>query len=163
MGEQGPTPPIAGHDVPWERVSGFFLRLESFRPYAQQVGGQVGPDSFGLAIAELPDPDLEPAQRLFGLPIEHQSDYRSLVGAHLDDGVRDAATELIVLYEPRRGLLGGKRACLHVAAYPAGTWEAFFDAVSRYAAEEFCWPNALFLYQPGATKVFPCKINRFAP
>lgn len=166
MSERKPVPPMAGKHLPWDRVSGFFVRVDSFLPLAPAQGGRMGAAAsggFGSAIAELPHPGVEPAQRLFHLPIQHKSDYKSLFLAHGDLGVRNRTTELIVLHEPRQGLLGGKRACLHVAAYPAGTWQAFFDAASRYAAEEFCWPNALFLYQPSATKVFPAAANLFVP
>jgi hypothetical protein len=165
-GESGPAPPIAGKQFPWDYISGGYLWLENFLPFSKVEGGRVEPaklGAFGLAIAELPNPDVAPQQRRITLPIEHKSDYISLIRAHLDSGVRDKTNELVIVYEPRRGWLGGKRACLHVAAYPAGTWKSFFDAVARYAAKEFRWPTALFLYQPSDTQLFPSRDNLFSP
>jgi hypothetical protein len=165
MSESEPAHLIAGKHFPWEQISGLCLRLESFLPFAKVNGDHVGPavlGAFGLAVVELPNPDVEPEQRLISLPIEHKSDYKSLFRAQIDAGVRDKTNELVVVYEPRRGFLGGKRACLHVAAYPAGTWKAFFDAVSRYAGKDFRWPTALFLYQPGNAQLFPASGNLFA-
>ena len=166
MSDSGPAHLIAGKHFPWEQISGFCLRLDSFHPFAKVDGDHVGPavlGAFGLATVELPNPDVEPEQRLIDLPIEHKSDYKSLFRAQLDAGVRNGTNELVVVYEHRRGFLGGKRACLHVAAYCAGTWKGFFDAVSRYAAKEFRWPSALFLYQPSDTHLFPASGNIFVP
>jgi hypothetical protein len=71
---------------------------------------------------------------------------------------------LVVLYERRKGLFGGKRPCFYVACYPTGTWQRFFDAVSRYASQEFQWPNALFAYRPSATPTFSSVApNLFQP
>jgi hypothetical protein len=36
-----------------------------------------------------------------------------------------------------------------------------FDAVERYASQDFRWPKALFLYQPSTMAVFPCDQNLF--
>jgi hypothetical protein len=159
--------PKAGRDFPWKYVAGFFLRLESFSPFAVIEGDTVKGlpiGSFGLAIVELPNPDVPPEQRLLGLPIEHQSDFKSLSRALLDSGVREKSNEIVLLYEPRRGLFGGKRPCLHLACYPTGTWRTFFDAVSRYASQEFRWPNALFVYQPSSSVVFrSTNENLFRP
>lgn len=167
MSDSGPAHPIAGKHFPWKQISGFCLRLDSFLPFAKVDGDHVGPavlGAFGLAIVELPNPDIEPEQRLISLPIEYKSDYKSLFRAQLDAGVHNKTNELVVVYEYRRGfLLGGKRACLHVAAFSAGTWKSFFDVVSRYAAKEFRWPTALFLYQPSDTQLFPASGNLFAP
>jgi hypothetical protein len=157
---------MAGTHFPWKQISGFYLRLDSFLAVAEVHGDRVGPavaGFFGLATVELPNPDVEPEQRLVTLPIEHKSDYKSLVRAQLDHGVRDKTNELVVMYEYRRGILGGKRACLHVAAYSAGTWRSFFDAVDRYSSKDFHWPTALFLYQPNNTRIFPASGNIFAP
>jgi hypothetical protein len=166
MNSGGPARPIAGKDFPWEQISGYYLRLDSLLPFAKVDGDDVGPavlDVYGLATVELPNPDVRPEKRLISLPVEHKSDFKSLFRATLDSGVRDKTNELIVLYENRRGFLGGKRACLHVAAYPTGTWNSFFDAVSRYAAQDFQWPIALFLYQPTSTQVFSARNNLFTP
>ena len=167
MSQVEPSRLKAGRDFPWEYVAGFFLRLESFAPFAQIVGDTVKGlpiGSFGLAVVELPNPDVTPEQRLLELPIEHQSDFKSLSRALLDSGVRDKTNEIILLYEPRRGLFGGKRPCLHVACYPAGTWNEFFDAVKRYASNEFKWSNALFTFRPSSTVTFPSAApNLFQP
>lgn len=166
MNDKGPDHPIAGKHFPWEQISGYYLRLDSFIRGAKVDGDNVGPavlGAFGLAVVELPNPDVEPEQRLIVLPIEHKSDYKSLFRAQLDAGVRNKTNELVVVYEYRRGFLGGKRACLYVAGFSAGTWKSFFDAVSRYAVEEFRWPTALFLYQPSDTQLFPGSGNLFAP
>jgi hypothetical protein len=144
MSNGSSTHPIAGKDFPWGHISGHFLRLKQLIRVASIDGDIVGPammGAFGLAIMELANPDVEPEQRFISMPIEHKSDYKSLVRAHLDAGVGDGTNELVVVYEPRRGFLGGKKACLHVAAYPAGTWGGFFDAVSQYASKRVSLAN----------------------
>jgi hypothetical protein len=81
MSESEPIHLIAGQHFPWEEISGLCLRLESFFPLAKVNGDHVGPamlGAFGLAVVELPNPDVEPEQRLISLPIEHKSDYKSL-------------------------------------------------------------------------------------
>jgi hypothetical protein len=159
--------PRAGKDFPWEHVAGFFLRLEGFHSFAQMEGDTVKGlpiGSFGLAVSELPNPDVAPEQRLLDLPIEHQSDFKSLYRAHLDSGVRTKDNEIVLLYEPRRGLFGGKRPSFHVACYPKGTWSRFFDAVSRDASQEFQWPHARFFYSPSSIPVFrSASGNLFQP
>jgi hypothetical protein len=107
-----------------------------------------------LAEVELPNPDVSPEQRLLWLPIEHKSDFKSLYQALLDSGVKDKNNEIVLLYESRRGMFGGKRPCLHVACYPEGTWSAFFESVTRYASQEFQWPDALFVFRPSGTPTF---------
>lgn len=157
---------IAGKTFPWEYIAGYYLRLHSFTPFAEVSGDRVGSailGAYGIAEAELPNPDIEPRQRVVTLPIEHKSDYKSLYRAHLDAGVKAGRNELVLLYEHRRGVFGGHKASFHVAAYPAGTWQGFFDAVSKYAADQFRWPQALFLYQPSNTTAFPARGNLFSP
>lgn len=157
---------VAGKTFPWKYVAGYYLYLRSFTPFADMSGDRVGSatlGAYGLAKAELPNPDVEPEQRVVTLPIEHKSDYKSLYRAHLDTGVKAGTNELVLLYEHRRGIFGGHKASFHVAAYPAGTWQGFFDAVSKYAADRFQWPQALFLYQPSSTTVFPASRNIFSP
>lgn len=157
---------VAGKTFPWQYVAGYYLRLRSFTPVAEIYGDKVGSPILGayaLADAELPNPDVEPQQRLVTLPIEHHSDYKSLHRAHLDAGVKAGTNELVLLYEHRSGIFGGRKASFHVAAYPAGTWQGFFDAVSKYAADRFRWPQALFLYQPSSTAAFPAGGNLFSP
>ena len=99
---------------------------------------------------------------MVNLPIEEKSDYKSIYRAHHDRGVQAGTNELVLLYEHRKGFLGRRKPSFHVAAYPSGTWEGFFDAVSRYAVSEFQWPEALFLYQPSATNAFPANKNLFS-
>ena len=119
---------------------------------------------YGTIEAELPNPDVDPGQRIVLLPIEHKSDYKSVYRAHLDRGVESGANELIVLYEYRRGLFGRRKPCIHVACYPAGTWQGFFDAVDKYASSEFRWPQPLFLYSPSPSGPFPATTkNLFSP
>lgn len=128
-GNSGPAPPIAGKQFPWEYISGGCLRLDSFLPFSKVNGDTVEPaklGAFGLVVAELPNPDVSPEQRRITLPIEHVSDYKSLVRAHYDSGVKAKSNELVIVYEPRRGWFGGKKACLHVAAFAAGTWKKFW-------------------------------------
>jgi hypothetical protein len=158
---------VAGLSCPWEYIAGSVLRLRMFVPFATVNGAHVSRPPlrrvYALTVVELPNPDVLPDERVIQVPIEHSSDFKSLAHAHLDLGVRDKANELLLVYEPRRGFFGGKKACLHVVAYPAGTWDKFFDAVSHYAAQEFVWPKALFLYQPSHTRVFPATSNCFQP
>lgn len=167
MSDEEPSRFRAGRDFPWDNIGGHVLRLERFLPFATMVGDTVkgvSIGSFGEAVVELPNPDVTPEQRLLELPIEHQSDFKSLYRASLDSGVRAKTNEIVLLYELRRGLFGGKRPCLHVACYPTGTWSGFFDSVSRYASNEYKWPNALFTYRPGNTIVFPSVApNLFQP
>jgi hypothetical protein len=75
---------------------------------------------------------------------------------------------LVVLYEHRRGLFGGRKPCIHVACYPAGTWQGFFNAVEKYASAEFRWPEPFFLYAPSPNAPFPAPTksltkNGFSP
>jgi hypothetical protein len=157
---------VAGISFPWEYIAGFYVRLHTFIPLADLVLDRVGPPDlmagYALANVEMPNPDVEPHQRIVTLPIKHKSDYKSLSRAHLDSGVKAGTNELVLLYEHRRGLLGGRKPSLHVAAYPAGTWSRFFEAVSRYAADQFRWPVAIFLYQPSGKQVFPARVNLFS-
>ncbi len=157
---------VAGKTFPWEYVARFYLRLHSFLPFAEVSGERVGAatlGAYGLAQAELPNPDVEPQQRIVTLPVENKSDYKSLYRAHLDAGVKAGTHELVLLYENRRGLFGGRKPSFHVAAYPAGTWKGFFDAVERYTSDQFRWPKALFLYQPSDIAAFPASANLFSP
>jgi len=110
---------------------------------------------------ELPNPDISAQRRLITVPIKTKGDYKSICRAQLDSGVRDGSIELVIVYEHRRGFFGGAKPGLHVAAYPAGTWEKFFDAVSHYKSQDFVWPSALFLFQPTSTRVFPARNNIF--
>lgn len=157
---------VAGETFPWEYITGFYLCLRSFIPLAEVSGDRVGPaifGTYGLAKAELPNPDVELDQRVVTLPIKHKSDYKSLCRAHMDAGVKAGSNELILLYEHRRGVFGGHKASFHVAAYPAGTWQGFFDAVGNYTSDQFRWPKALFLYQPSSRTAFPAGRNIFSP
>src|SRR5262249_35039651 len=122
--------------------------------------------------AELPNPDVDSEQRIIRLRIENNSDYKSISRAHLDPGVKFGANELVILCEYQtRGLFGRLKPCIHVAGYPAGTWQGFFDAVNRYASTEFRWPPPLFLYSPPVrtipTTPFPASNgiakNSFSP
>ncbi len=157
---------VAGKNFPWEYVTGFYLRLDSFLRFAEMSGERVGRamlGAYGLVGAELANPDVEPEQRVVTLPVENKSDYKSLYRAYLDSGVKAGTNELVLLYENRRGIFGGRKASFHVAAYPVGTWQRFFDAVDKYASQEFHWPKALFLYQPSDTAAFPASGNLFSP
>jgi len=150
--------PIAGKHFPWEHITGFYLRLVTFTQFAMISGDTVGSGvlgAYGLAKVEMSNPDVKPNQRVFTLPIEHKSDYKSLCRAHLDSGVSDGTNELILLYENRRGFLSRRQPSLHVTAYPSGTWLRFFAAVEYYRTDDFRWPEPLFLYQPSSTQVFP--------
>ena len=155
---------IAGKNFPWEYITGFYLRLTLFTPFAVINVDTVGSKSlgaYGLAEAELPNPDVEPNQRVVTLPIEQKSDYKSLYRAHLDSGVSAGTNELVIVHENKRGFLGGRQPSLHVAAYPNGTWLGFFEAVTNYRSEDFRWPEPLFLYQPSSTQVFPSTRNLY--
>jgi hypothetical protein len=155
--------PVAGISFPWENIAGAFLRLKSFHPQLNVPVESVRPimGFYSLATAELPNPDVDLSQRVVQLPIKHKSDYKSLYCAHLDAGVKAGTNELVILYEPRKGFFGGRKPSWHVACYPAGTWQSFFDAVANYSSDKFLWPKALFLYQPGETRVFPASNNLF--
>ena len=157
---------VAGKTFPWKYVARFYLRLDSFLPFAEISGERVGAatlGAYGFVKAELPNPDVEPQQRIVTLPVEDKSDYKSLYRAHLDAGVKAGTNELVLLYEHRRGIFGGRKPSFHVAAYPAGTWSGFFDAVEKSASEQFRWPTALFLYQPSDAAAFPASTNIFSP
>jgi len=164
-GDENPPKPIAGLNFPWENISGFCLRFVSMMGFAGLEGDRVGSPTlgaYGLAEMELPNPDISAQQRLISVPIKTKGDYKSICRAQLDSGVRDGSIELVIVYEHRRGFFGGAKPGLHVAAYPAGTWEKFFDAVSHYKSQDFVWPSALFLYQPSTTRVFPARNNLFS-
>ena len=135
-------------------------------PFAKVSGDEIGPailGAYGLAKAELPNPDAQPDQRIITLPIEDKSDFKSLFRAHLDSNVKEGLTELVVLFENRKGFFGGRKPSFHVAAYPTGTWKGFFDAVANSTPDQFRWPKALFLYQPSSTTVFPASSNIYSP
>jgi len=158
--------PQAGRDLPWEYIAGYYLLLHEFRAFASLGGDTLHRLPFGilgLAVVELPNPDVSSEQRLLGLPIEDESDFKSLYRAFIDAGVRDGSNELVLVYERRRGLFGGKRASIHVGCFRAGTWTKFFEAVTQYAPQSFRWPGALFKYQPSSNAVFRSKNNLFQP
>lgn len=165
MSEETPDRLIAGKDFPWGYVTGYYLLFSNLLPFATVVGDTVSGKvlgAYGLAHAELPNPDVEPNQRMITLPIENKSDYKSIVRAQLDSGVQAETNELILLFENRKGLFGGRKPSFNVAAYPSGTWLRFFDAVANYKTADFQWPEALYLYQPGDTTAFPASSNLFA-
>jgi hypothetical protein len=157
---------IAGKSFPWQDIAGYYLRVRSFTPFTAVSGDKVGSPllgAYGLVLVELPNPDVDSQQRAVTLPIEHRSDYKSVYRAHLDSGIKAGTNEVIILYEHRRGFLGRRKPCFHVAAYPTGTWQRFFDAVSNYGPREFQWPEPLFLFQPSSKAAFPAASNIFSP
>ena len=149
---------MAGKSFPWKYIDGYYLRVRSFTRFAEMEGDSVGSGVlgvYGVIEAELPNPDVNPKQRIVSVPIEQKSDYKSVYRAHLDSGVKSGANELVVVYEQRRGLFGGRKPCIYVACYPAGTWQGFFKAVEKYASAEFRWPEPFFLYAPSPNAPFP--------
>jgi hypothetical protein len=159
MGDASDSSLYAGRSFPWKHIAGYYLRVCSFTRFAEVTGDSVGSAGvagmYGIIKIELPNPDINPEQRIVKLPIQHKSDYKSVYRAHFDSGVKSGANELIVLCEHRRGLLGRRKPCIHVACYPAGTWQGFFNAVDKYASAEFRWPEPLFLYSPSPVAPFP--------
>jgi hypothetical protein len=154
----------AGINFPWKYVEGLFMCVRSFTPLTEIVVDKVGASvlgTFGVVNAELPNPDVQSHQRILSLPIKHKSDYKSISRAHIDSGIKSGTNELVILYEHRRNLFGGPKACFHVAIYPTGTWNNFFEAVANYKAQEFEWPRPLILYQPSPTNIFPTTKNIF--
>ncbi len=159
------TPLTAGINFPWKYIKEFFMCVRSFDPMVEINGDKVGSPTlgiFGIVNAELPNPDVEPQERILSLPIKHQSDYKSLTRAHIDKGVKNGTNELIILYENRRNLIGQPKACFHVSIYPTGTWNSFFEAVTNYKAQEYRWPRPLILYQPSSNNFFPTTENIFS-
>jgi hypothetical protein len=157
---------IAGKSFPWKVISGYFLRVDSLTAFSNIAGDEVGSPilgNYGLVNAELPNPDVELNQRIISLPVEHKSDFKSISRAYNDKGVIDGTNELVLLYEHRKGLFGGRKPCFHIAGYRTGTWESFFEAVENYSASQFKWPTPLFLFQPSSTNVFPLTTNIFSP
>ena len=161
------SPPMAGKSFKWQHIAGYCLRVRSFARFSTIEGDTVGSaflGAYGAIHAELPNPDVNPDQRIMSLPIEHKSDYKSVCRAHFDSGVESGVNELVVLYEHRRGLFGTRKPCMHLACYRAGTWQSFFDAVSKYASAEFRWPQPLFYYAPTPNGPFPATTrNLFSP
>jgi hypothetical protein len=154
----------AGINFPWKYIEGLFMLIRSFTPLTQIVSDKVGTSvlgTFGFATAELPNPDVQPSERIVALPIKNKSDYKSLYRGYLDSGIKSGANEMIILYEHRKSLLGGQMPCFHVALYPTGTWSKFFEAVANYKSQEFKWPQPLILYQPSSTNIFPATKNIF--
>lgn len=153
----------AGIHFPWKQLEGIFMRLDRFTPFSPLDGDKVHGkimNAYGLAIVELPNPDVTPEQRMVVVPIENPSDYKSVHRAHVDRGIKSGENELILLFEDRRGLFGRKPS-IHVGAFPKGTWAAFFAAVERYEAQQFPWPDALFRYSPSVLPVFKGPNNIF--
>jgi len=154
----------AGINFPWKNITGYFMQVHSFIPLTQFFGDKVGSPilgKFGIISAELPNPDVDSNQRILSLPVEHQSDFKSISKAYLDSGIKSGVNELILVYEDRRNLFGRPKACFHFAIYPSGTWTIFFEAVSKYATQDFKWPRPLILFQPSATNIFPTSKNIF--
>ena len=110
--------------------------------------------AWAVGLQELPPPDIDVNQRMLRLPIENKSDFKSIVYAELDSGVKEGTNELILLFEDRKGWFGRRKPSLHVAVYPTGTWLKFFEAVTNYNGADYQWPNALGLYQPGDFPAF---------
>lgn len=155
---------IAGINFPWKYVEGLFMCVRSFTPLTKIVVDKVESSvlgTFGFVNAELPNPDVQPSQRIISLPIKNKSDYKSISRAHFDTGIKNGTHELVIIYEHRRNLFGGHKACFHVALYATGTWNYFFDAVANYKSQEFKWPRPLILYQPSTTNIFPTTKNIF--
>lgn len=155
----------AGINFPWKYIAGYFMCVRSFSPFTELIGDKVGPSilgTFGMIYAELPNPDVETEQRILGLPIKHKSDYKSISRAYYDTGIKDGTNELVLLFEPRKNIWGQQKASFHIAMYPSGTWNKFFEAVNNYAAKEFKWPRPLILFQPSSTNVFPSTTNIFS-
>jgi len=155
---------MAGSDFPWKYVERLFMCVHSFSPLSEINFDKVGDSvlgTFGFINAELPNPDVQIHERIISLPIKHKSDYKSISGAHIDLSLKNGTNELVIIYENRRNILGRPKACFHVAIYPAGTWNRFFEAVSNYKVQEFVWPQPFVLYQPSATNIFPKTRNIF--
>lgn len=155
---------MAGINFPWKYIAGHFMLVHSFTPLTQIIGNKVRASilgTFGIVNAELPNPDVESQQRILSLPIKHKSDFKSISRAHIDSGIKKGTNELVIIYEYRRNLFGRPKACFHVALYPIGTWNTFFEAVSNYKTHEFKWPRPLILYQPSSTNIFPTSKNIF--
>jgi hypothetical protein len=170
------SPPKAGISFAWEHIAGYYMRMRKFIPVSIIEGDNVGPKSpagYGVIHAELPNPSVDPEQRIIAISIENKSDYKSVFRAHLDPGLKSEVNEVIIFCEYQsRGLFGTLKPLIHVAGYPAGTWQGFFDAVERYASAEFRWPPPLFLYSPPVrtipTNPFPAPTgslnkNSFSP
>jgi hypothetical protein len=155
----------AGINFPWKYIAGYFMCVRSFTPLVEILGDKVGSSplgTFGVVNAELPNPDLELQERILSLPIKHKSDFKSVSRAYIDSGIKNGTNELVILYEHRRNLFGRPKACFHLAIYPTGTWNNFFEAVKNYKAQEFNWPRPLILYQPSTTTIFPKTKNIFS-
>lgn len=155
---------VAGQNVPWKWMHGHFTKVVSFTRLAQFLGEKIGESvmgTYGFVDVELPNPDVSTDKRVISLPIKNKSDYRSLHMAYTDRHVKDGSFEVHLGYEHRRTLLGGFKPCFHIAVYPVGTWQAFYDLVDAYRPKEFTWPKPLFMFQPSNTQVFPMSNNIF--
>ena len=150
---------IAGISFEWRHIAGYYLRVRSFTKLAKVEGdhvvGSKSPLGYGWIKAELPNPQVDLEQRIVTLPVERKNDYIALCRAHFDSGVTSGANEFVVLYDHHQGLFGRRKSCIHLACYPTGTWQRFFDAVDKYASHEFRWPEPLFFYRPSALVPFP--------
>ncbi len=158
---------VAGKSFPWEYVAGFYLLFSDLTSFAVVAGHTVQGNkvfgAYGVATVELPNPDIDANQRMLMLPIENKSDFKSIVYAQLDSGVKEGTNELILLFENRKGWFGGRKPSLHVAVYPTGTWLKFCEAVKNYKGADYQWPNALGLYQPSDVAAFHSSRNLFTP
>ena len=155
----------AGINFPWKYIAGYFMCVRSFNQFAEILGDKVGPPTlgaFGVVNVEFPNPDVQSQERFLSLPIKHKSDFKSISRAYIDSGVKNGTNELVILYEYRRNLLSRPKACFHLAIYPTGTWDSFFEAVKNYQPQEFLWPRPLILYQPSTTNIFPTTKNIFS-
>jgi len=156
---------MAGNHFPWEYIQNRptkVVKLSTFTTYRgdQDISKPVA-GIYGFVFVELPSPDATAEERIINLPIENKSDFRSISIAYYDKGVQEGVNEIVLLYEVRRTLFGGKKPCFHIAIYPEGTWQKFFDKVDEYKVDEFVWPKPLILFQPGNKSAFPITKNIF--
>ncbi len=149
---------------PLKAIANFYMLVKNFTAFAQLQGNKITNPLigvYGIVDVELPNPDVEKPQRVVRINIKNKSDFKSLSRAHFDKGLDEGVNELVLLYEPRRTLLGGKLPGFHLALYPKGTWEEFYKAVDAYKAQEFVWPRPLLSFQPSDLRVFPPSTNIF--
>lgn len=153
---------LAGRDFPWAWIQGHFLLFEQLLPFSEVNGDRVGKKilgTHGTVKAQLANPDVDVQMRSVWLPIQNKTDFLSIYRADLDQSVQNGSVQLILLYEGRKSFLGGAKPSLHIGAFTTGVWDQFLAAVDSYSASSFRWPDPLFIFQPGHTKVFPESPN----
>ena len=149
---------MAGKSFPWKYIDGYYLRVRLFTRFAEMEGDSVGSGVlgvYGVINAELPNPDVNPEQRIVSVLIEHRATTSPCTGRILILASSQEPMSWSLCTSTGEAYFGRRKPSIYVACYPAGTWQGFSNAVEKYASAEFRWPEPFFLYAPSPNAPFP--------